>query len=63
MQILSGEILKVEPDTRNCITERITSELSKCSGNHNECNYGLYAGKTSTYCLHPDHKKFIILSN
>jgi len=63
MQIFAGDILKVEPDTKDCITERITSELSRCTGNKNECNYGLYAGKTYTYCLHPDHRKFLMLSN
>ena len=61
MQMLGGAMLKVEPDTRDCITERITSELSRCSGHYNECNYGLYAGKTCTYCLHPDRKEFLIL--
>jgi hypothetical protein len=49
--------------TRNCTTERITSELSRCLGNNQECKYGLPAGKTSTYCLHPDHKQFLIMAN
>jgi len=63
MQTTGGSILKVEPDTRICNTERITSEVSRCSGNNNKCKYGLYADKTSTYCLHPDHRKFLTASN
>jgi len=63
MQTFSDEILQAKLDTKNCITESITSELSKCSENNNECKYGLYAGKTFTYCLHPDHMKFLMLSN
>lgn len=51
-----------EPETRNCTTERITSELSRCIGNNTDCKYGMSAGKTSTYCLHPDHKKFLMLT-
>lgn len=56
------EILRVEPDTSVCSTERIASEVSRCSFNKMECKYGLFAGKTSTYCLHPDHKKFLQIS-
>jgi hypothetical protein len=63
MQTLGSDKLKLEPDTRNCLTERITSELSRCSGNYDECKYGLFAGKTCTYCLHPDHRKFLTASN
>ena len=62
MQILSGEILRTEPDTRICTTEQITGELSRCSLNKQDCQYGLPAGKTSTYCLHPDNRKFLMLS-
>jgi hypothetical protein len=63
MQTLDCEILQEEPDTITCTTERITSDLSRCYRNNNKCKYGLYAGKTSTYCLHPDHRKFLKLSN
>jgi hypothetical protein len=63
MQIIGSETFQSEPDTRNCITERITSELSRCSGNNNKCKNSLYAGNTFTYCLHPDHRKFLMLSN
>lgn len=58
MQAQGGVILLVEPDTRICTTVRITSELYSCSENNYKCNYGLYAGKTCTYCLHPDHLTF-----
>ena len=58
MQALKCETLQVEPDTSICSTERIAGEISRCSANRNECKYGLFAGKTSTYCLHPDHMKF-----
>jgi hypothetical protein len=63
MQTFADEIIQVEPDAKICTTEQITSELSKCYGNNNECKYGLYAGKTCTYCLHPDHRKFLKFSN
>jgi hypothetical protein len=63
MQTLSSEILKVEPNSWICTTERITSELSRCSGNNKDCKYSLYAGNTCTYCLHPDHKEFLMLYN
>jgi hypothetical protein len=63
MQTIGDEILQAEPDTWICTTERITSELSRCSKNNKECKNGLSAGKTSTYCLHPDHKKFLMISN
>lgn len=59
MQTLDCETLKVEPNTRICTTEPITSELSRCSKNNKECKYGLFAGKSSTYCMHPDHRKFL----
>ncbi len=57
MQPISG-LIKIEPDTRFCTTEQITSELYRCSANNPDCKYGLSAGWTSTYCLHTDHKKF-----
>ena len=63
MQTLGGVKLQVEPDTMICTTGWITSELSRCSGSNKECKYGLYAGKTFTYCLHPDHMEFLTLSN
>jgi hypothetical protein len=62
MQTLRGVISLIEPDTRSCTTERITSELSRCSGNNKECKYCFYAGKTCTYCMHPDHIKFLVFS-
>jgi len=55
--------LSPDPDMKICITERITSDLSRCSENNKDCNYGLYAGETFTYCMHPDHRKFLIVSN
>lgn len=42
MQTLSGVKLQVDPDTRICATEQITGELSKCSGNNEECKYRFY---------------------
>jgi hypothetical protein len=60
MQTLAED---VEPDTRNCTTERITSELSKCSENNQDCKYGLPAGKTTTYCLHPEHRVFLAIEH
>jgi hypothetical protein len=62
MKTTGDGILQVESDTRFCATERITSELSKCFGKNKDCKYGLFAGKTTTYCLHPDHRKFLKLS-
>jgi hypothetical protein len=58
MQILGSE----EPDTGKCTTERVTSALSKCSENNKECVYGFFASKSKTYCLHPDHRKFLMSS-
>ena len=63
MQSHCDESLKTEPETRNCTTERITSELSRCSSNNKDCKYGLFAGRTCTYCLHPDHRNFLVISN
>ncbi len=63
MQALACEVLRVEPVMESCATERITSELYRCSRNNNICKYGLYAGKTSTYCLHPNNTKFVKLSS
>lgn len=48
MQIPGGDILKVEPDTRDCVTERITSELSICSRTYNECKYDAFAKAQKT---------------
>ena len=62
MQTHGGRMLLFEPDTKICTTEGITSELSRCSEKNYRCKYGFYAGKTCTYCMHPDHKKFHILS-
>lgn len=53
-----SELTLIEPDTCYCVTERITTELSRCSRNNNLCKYGLQAGTTSTYCLHESHLKF-----
>ncbi|HPX62122.1 MAG TPA: hypothetical protein PLN25_10205 [Deltaproteobacteria bacterium] len=50
----SGE----EPDVSKCRTEAIITDLYRCLGNHCNCKYGLPAGSTSTYCLHPDFRKF-----
>jgi len=63
MQTLGGVKLLVEPDTRICTTEQITGELSKCSGDNTECKYRFYACKTCTYCMHPDHRKFLAFFN
>ena len=61
MQNLDSELIKMEPDTSYCLAERITTELSRCSRNNKLCKYGLPAGSTSTYCLHPNHKYFVEL--
>jgi hypothetical protein len=63
MQALDVEVLKSEPDMRFCTTERITSELYRCSINNKACKYGIFAGKTCTYCMHPDHLKYLKSSN
>jgi hypothetical protein len=62
MPTYGGMMMPVEPDTKNCTTEVITSELSSCSERSNKCKYAFYAGEISTYCMHPDHNKFRILS-
>lgn len=49
----------IEPDTDKCCTEEIISDLSRCASNNIRCKYGLPAGTTSTYCLHPDFRKFL----
>ncbi len=56
------EFSGVEPDTSKCCTEEIISDLYRCSNNNRKCEYGLPAGTTSTYCLHPEFKKFVSLS-
>lgn len=56
----NNDVLREEPDTKVCKTERITSELSRCFRNNKACKYGLAAGKTSTYCLHPDNREFYL---
>lgn len=48
-----------EPDTDKCCTEEIISDLYRCSSNNCNCKYGIPAGSTSTYCLHPDFRKFV----
>ena len=63
MQALDGCTLEVEPDSRVCVTEQIASGLFRCAGNNKKCDYGLYAGETFTYCMHPDHRKFLTVSN
>lgn len=63
MLTYSENIKRVEPNTRICTTERITCELSRCTCNDNACKYGFDASKSTTYCLHPDHMKFLMLAN
>jgi hypothetical protein len=60
MTVQFDEIASVEPDIDTCCTEEIISDLSRCSGNNRRCKYGLPAGATSTYCLHPDFRKFLV---
>lgn len=57
-----SEFSGAEPDTALCMTEEIISDLAKCSVNNKACKYGLPAGTTTTYCLHPDFKDFLIAS-
>lgn len=47
-----------EPNTKQCRTERIVDDLSRCLANNAKCKYALPAGSTSTYCLHPAHGDF-----
>ena len=58
MQTYGRMMMLVEPDTKNCTTEGIIGELSKCSLNNKYCKYGFYDGETSTFCIHPDYRKF-----
>jgi len=62
MKVLVDEFSGQEPDTGKCCTEEIISDLYRCSNNNRKCKYGLPAGTTSTYCLHPDFRKFVALS-
>ena len=59
MKVSIDEFSGLEPDTNKCCTEEIISDLYRCSNNNRKCKYGLPAGTTSTYCLHPDFRKFI----
>jgi hypothetical protein len=60
MKALDRKLFEVETE---CRTEEITSELSRCSQNFQYCQYGLSAGKSSTYCLHPEHLKYRMTTN
>lgn len=51
MQAIADEVQKIEPDTWLCSTDRVTSELSKCSNNNLNCKNGYPAGKTVTSCI------------
>jgi len=63
MVLPMSEFSGAEPDTALCMAEEIISDLAKCSTNNKACKYGLPAGTTTTYCLHPDFKSFLIASN
>jgi hypothetical protein len=58
MQAAAHDITGSEPDCDECRTEAITDNVSRCSDNRSKCRYGLPAGFTTTYCLHPDHRGF-----
>ena len=62
MRAYGAEDKRTEPDIRECMTERVTNEFSRCFGNHNDCKFGLVVGKLSTYCMHPDHREFSAMS-
>lgn len=47
-----------EPDVNECRTEYIVHDFSRCLANNSACKYAIPAGRTSTYCLHPDHATF-----
>jgi hypothetical protein len=59
MEVPVDEFSGQEPDTDKCSTEEIISDLYRCLNNSRKCKYGLPAGTTSTYCLHPDFRKFV----
>jgi len=46
------------PNTKECRTEYIVHDFSRCLSNNAQCKYSIPAGFTSTYCLHPDHRTF-----
>ncbi len=46
------------PNTKECRTEYIVHDFSRCLSNNAQCKYAIPAGFTSTYCLHPDHRTF-----
>jgi hypothetical protein len=58
MPVSTPKFIGFEPKCGECLTEAITEDVSRCLGNCSKCRYGLPAGYTSTYCLHPDHKAF-----
>jgi len=47
-----------EPNVKECRTEYIVHDFSRCLSNNSACKYAIPAGYTSTYCLHPDHGTF-----
>jgi len=47
-----------EPNVRECRTEYIVHDFSRCLSNNSTCKYAIPAGSTSTYCLHPEHGSF-----
>jgi hypothetical protein len=46
------------PNIMHCRTERLANNLSRCLSNNSLCDYGLTAGPTKTYCMHPNHHDF-----
>jgi hypothetical protein len=46
------------PNIMHCRTERLANNLSKCLTNNSLCDYGLTAGPTKTYCMHPNRQDF-----
>ena len=57
MQTPNEKLNDIEPDTRNCTTERITANFEMC-WNNKACKIGFSVGETTIICLHPDHIKF-----
>lgn len=58
MPVSIHDFTGTEPNCDECRTEGITAEVSRCLDNCSKCKYGLPAGFTTTYCLHPNHRDF-----
>lgn len=50
-------------DGELCGIHHIKDGVDLCSKNKILCKYGLHTGNEHTYCIHPNRRSFIVLSN